>query len=159
LLNDPDADLGFEPVDFDFGPPLEFPPYDIEPAMGAIEMVEEPPFDGRVKQIDFLGGDPALGTPVVALERQNPHGWETVLRPNGSVLDSTGPEIVLSLAVEPTYESDKGPIPRVFHWTARMPTRFSVPPAGGQLQGTFRLLIKGKTPDDYALQSQPFIIE
>jgi len=155
-LVDPEAGLGFEPVASTWGEARRYDDYPIEPSLEAAAVVEEPAAEGDLRAVAFYGGDPALGAPRVTLEVLEGETWAPVRHPSGRPWSSLGPEIELQLAVDPAYRDAAHPFPRRFLWTARLPARMSVPPAGGQLEGTFRFVVEGLMPEPFALTSGDF---
>ncbi|MGM0576888.1 MAG: neutral/alkaline non-lysosomal ceramidase N-terminal domain-containing protein [Myxococcota bacterium] len=155
-LVDPEAPLAFEPVDLEAWDSQQWDDLSFEEAEGAAEIVTQPTSSGEVRTVSWNGGHPAVDEPVVALERQEGEEWQAVTYPSGHAFDSRAGHIETSLAPEPSWKEEPSLDARTFVWTARLPARFSVTPAGGQLEGTFRFVIRGERPDSYELVSEPF---
>lgn len=155
-LLDPEAELSFPVPDIDYGPPKRFDVMAFEEALGDPVIEAQPSSDGPVREATWLGGDPAVDFPVVSVERQEGGEWVPQLRANGSQLSSNGGEIELRLLPEPNYPETVGLAPRKFHWTAALPARFSVPPVGGQYEGTMRFVIEGTRPEAYRIVGEAF---
>ena len=92
----------------------------------------------------------------MSLERRDGDLWLPVLHPSSLPVDSNGPEIVLSLAPTPGYAEDIHAASRVFTWTARMPTLFTVTPGWGQPEGELRFVVRGTMGGAYELAAEPF---
>ena len=158
-LMDRSTPLPFEPPALEPFAPTDFPELEHEEALETPAVVAQPDGSLDVIEASWIGGDSAVDFPVVALESEVGGAWEAVTHPSGASLDSGGPEIELFFATDPTYSTIKHTDARVFTWTARLPRRFAVPPAMGQLQGTFRFAIRGDRPEPYELVTEPFVID
>ncbi len=159
-LVDPEAALPFEPVDNTPGAPQDLEPLEIEPAVGAPEILTQPQA-GDVVEATWVGGDPALGTPRVTLERSDDGGatFQAVLLPNGAPLTSDGLEMELGVTESPPYTEAAAPAARTFTWSVKMPRRLSVPPPEGPKVGTFRFVIEGEQDTPYRLETAPFTLD
>lgn len=159
-LVDASAALPFEPVDNTPGAPQALEPLEIEPALGAPAIVGQPLAEDVV-EATWVGGDPALGTPRVTLERSEDGGatFAPVLLPSGAPLTSDGLELELGVTADPAYTDAPAPAARTFTWTVKMPRKRSVPPPEGPKVGTFRFVIEGKQETDYRLETDAFTLE
>ena len=154
---DPEAELSFVPVELPEAPSLDYEDLTHETALGVPEVLAHSGPGGPIRWVRWSGGDPAVDRPLVSLERRGEDGeWSPALRLSGAAIDSRGPEIELLLETEPSYDDEKFLEERSFFWTARMPAVFSVTPAGGQLQGTYRFVINGSRPEVYDLTGSAF---
>ena len=161
-LLDPSRPLTFRPVALpeQADVPLEEVLY--EEALGEVRWLSVP----QKSEEGFIfaqwqGGDPAIDSPYVRLERevtneQNEVTWLPVTHSSGAIWDSDGPEIELSLRVEPSYREQEEQSGRFFYWQWSMPEKFSVEPSIGMLTGRFRWVVEGQRPNPYTLQSEPF---
>jgi neutral ceramidase len=141
-----DAPLPFEEPD-----PVEpFSGYTVEPyqpesgiSVGTIQ-ADVPAAAGQQDVVSFavLGTDPWLGAPVAVLEKQTASGFEPVLRPNGTEVDSEGYELWLHLSVNPAYADVMPAAEREFVWTFSFPVSHKVPASFGKLEGTYRFRIE-----------------
>lgn len=153
LVVDPDSDPGFEPIPVEPAASVQYPELTGEAPKDTPGVVSGPAGEEVVEMV-FRGGDAAVDLPIVTLEVQQGDGsWATATRPNGVAVDSRGPEMELHYEADPPFSK---PGPRNFLWTLTMPTVRSVPPAHGQLSGTYRFRVNGQTPDPYELTSDPF---
>ncbi|MCB9727400.1 MAG: neutral/alkaline non-lysosomal ceramidase N-terminal domain-containing protein [Deltaproteobacteria bacterium] len=153
-LTHPEASLPFEPVALEPYVSEHFDDLVAETALGDAAVVEQPEQGAEVMSASWNGGDPAIDLPTVVLEVESGGSFVPWHNPSGRGITSDGPDIELALATTPTYVESIVKTPRTFRWTARMPTRFAVPPPGGQLQGKMRFRIEGKRPEPYALTTE-----
>lgn len=119
---------------------------------------------GETIVVEFAGGDPWLGTPLVILERYLGGDFSPYQIVPGVSLDSLGPYITLDLNVDPPWSSPSAS--RGFSWTARIPTTREIPTPGFPISGQFRVHIVGRVllhgqsePTTFTLISEPFYIE
>jgi hypothetical protein len=157
-LTHKDQSLPFEPVPLDpfvqtFAEDLR-----VETALGAVAVVEQPVEGSSVMTASWNGGDPATDLPIVTLEVKDGESFVPYLRKNGAPLESNGPEIEVSLTTEPTYQESIGVTARVFRWTARMPTVFSVVPGAGQVEGVLRFRVNGHRPEAYEVTTDAITV-
>lgn len=136
-------------------------PLEVAPSEGTPEMIaqpggEEPDGEAEpVRAVTWIGGNPAEDFPVVRLERRGDDGsWSPVRYPSGKPFTSRSLRIELTVEPDPPYGTDAEA--RTYRWTAKLPTQPSVPPAGGDLEGTLRFAVEGTRGDGYALTSEPF---
>ncbi|MHB8873306.1 MAG: neutral/alkaline non-lysosomal ceramidase N-terminal domain-containing protein [Myxococcaceae bacterium] len=106
--------------------------------------------------LSFHGGDPALGTPRVALEREEGGSFIPVMASPTRPLVG-GPEIVLRYAATPTFAADPAATARDHLWTAEWETLPNTP------VGRYRLVVSGKAlsaavVSAYSLTSAPFAV-
>ncbi len=154
---DPSATYDFPVLESHWTGPAKHTDWVTEQALGEPAITEQPTSDGGLRVVRWVGGDPAVDPAVVALEQEVDGDWQPVLRDNGARLTSDGPEIDVTLSVDPKYGGFKAE-PRTFTYTARLPALFSVPPLGGQPTGTFRFVVEGQRPEAYTLTSEPFTL-
>jgi len=153
--------------------PLPLPPADdvsseqivYEEALGLVSWNLEPTRDDRgIWSAEWIGGDPSVETPLVILEYAiinqagDVESWVPLTHTSGLIWNSDGPEMEISIRVDPTYDDRPEQEGRLFYWSVRMPERFSVLPSSGQLEGLFRWVVTGTRPDEYQLESPPFRI-
>ena len=157
---DPTSPLPFTPLDL---PPFDALHYDdlpFEAALGEPEVTAQPVGSADIIMVSWVGGDSAVDFPVVALEADQGGGvWAPVTHASGAAVTSRGPEIELGFAPDPSYDDTLHTDARTFHGTAKLPSRFAVPPTWGQPQGSYRLAIEGTRPAPYVLTSAAFYIE
>lgn len=108
----------------------------------------------EVARFVFEGGDPALGTPKVALQRESSGAFAPVFTAGGRPVVN-GPEIVLRYAADPTFRDDPAATVRRHLWTAEWETLPDTP------MGTHRFVAKGRAAHGgdtaaYELTSAPF---
>lgn len=154
--------------------PIPLPPADeitpeemiYEEAQGDVSWVITPTRDERgVWSAEWIGGDPSIDAPVILLERAELNelgevdSWSPHTHLSGLQWSSDGPEMELSIRVDPNYDDQPEREGRLFYWSVRLPERFSVTPSAGQLSGVFRWIVTGVRPDAYLLESEPFVIE
>lgn len=136
----------------------------IEEAIGGHDWIQQPYLnEDGLWTAEWRGGDPAIDTPYVLLEQETlaENGesvWLPVSHLSGLLWDSLGPEIELSLRVDPSYSEREEQSGRTFYWKASMPQRFSVEPSSGALNGRYRWIVEGKSPSNYRLESEAFDI-
>lgn len=91
----------------------------------------------KVATFRFAGGDPALGTPTLALERQESGAWVPVMAsPTRAV--TGGPELMLREDARPTFVANPSATERDFVWTVEWET---LPQTA---LGNYRLVAKGR---------------
>ena len=136
----------------------------IEEALGEHSWIEDvSKHEDGYWTAEFVGGDPAIDSPYVLLEKaitdeNGNETWSTFTHFSGKAWSSHGPEIELSLRVDPTYGDRTEQIGRHFYWRIRMSDQFSVLPSIGELTGKFRWRVSGQDPDEYELESGSFTI-
>jgi len=121
----------------------EFDPYAPEGALGIGEVAQDVPGTaGLTDVVTFVvqGGDPWLGLPVATLEQDTGGGFEPVLRPNGTAVDSNGYEFWIDLQTDPPYD-EVMPAIRTFSWTYNFPVSHRVPSSVTDLSGSFRFRV------------------
>jgi hypothetical protein len=154
--------LSFLPVPLPEASPLEEAELRVERALGAPAWVSAPARDELgLWRARWLGGDPATDAPVVTLEREvlDDEGvvrWVTHTHLSGVPWSSEGPELQLSLSVNPPYTEALELEERAFEWRVSLPQTYAVEPSSGQLSGRFRFNVKGSLPEVYELTSEPF---
>lgn len=104
----------------------------------------------------FEGGDPALGTPRVSLEREGPFGFAPV-RASAVRAVEGGPDIVLFYEAEPSAASAPDAAARSHRWRAVWETLPDTP------AGRYRLVARGRTllagvESDYVLEGGAFAV-
>ena len=135
-----------------------------EEALGEPSWIENPQqMDNEYWTAEWIGGDPAIDAPYIYLEQAQSSAngeieWQAVTHQSGLLWDSHGPEIELSIRVEPSYRQQSEQSGRHFYWRVRMADHFSVLPSNGELNGQFRWVVTGKSPTPYQLESLPFDI-
>jgi hypothetical protein len=136
-----------------------------EEALGDVSWTSQPTRDERgVWSAEWIGGDPSVEAPLVILEyatftqEGDVESWSPLTHASGLLWSSDGPELEVSLRVEPTYDDRSEQEGRLFYWRVSVPERFSVMPSIGQLNGTFRWVVTGNRPDPYQLESDAFVI-
>ena len=163
---DPSRPLSFQPIPLP--PSDEITPEEImyEEALGEVSWHKQPTRDDQgLWSAEWVGGDPAVDAPRVILEYATRdqgdeiERWSPLTHASGLIWSSDGPEIELSLRVEPTYDERPEQEGRLFYWQVSMPERFSVLPSNGQPSGIFRWVITGQRPEGYQLESAPFVID
>lgn len=120
-------------------------PYEPEPGIGVGTIEKDvPAVAARTDVLTFtvLGNDPWLGAPVAVLEEQTGSGFEAVLRPNGTRVDSDGYELWLELSPRPGYAEVMPAPEREFAWTFHFPVSRKVPASFGELSGTYRFRVE-----------------
>ncbi len=104
----------------------------------------------------FHGGDPALGTPIVSLEREEGSGFVTAMASATRPL-SMGPDIVVRWASSPSFAADASATSRDHLWTAEWET------LPDTVTGTWRFVARGQAKTasgtaPYELFSNPFTV-
>ncbi len=163
-LLDSTRPLSFLPIPLP--PQSEVPREEVifEEALREPEWTESPArTESGIWTAEWSGGDPAIDHPVVSLEREtngdnNQSIWTSVSHLSGLPWNSQGPEIELSLRVDPTYDDRPEQTGRAFYWRAAMPNRFTVPTTAGPFIGRFRWVVEGESPAPYRLESDIFEI-
>ena len=155
---DPEAEMTFETVDIE--EPSSALVYDALKAPehgGSPEMVDPPSIDAeRVLSARWIGGPPEVDMPVVSLEAENDGSWAPVLRGNGAVLDSRGPEMVLRLEPDPPY-GQPGET-RTYHWVLWLGLEREAATDVDGLSGLHRLRVRGFAGAAYELVSSPIAL-
>lgn len=142
--HDPSYDLPFSevaPLEPWYG--YEYTPYQPEGALGVGEISQDIPATALptdVVTFTVQGTDPWLGSPVATLEQDTGSGFQPVLRPNGSSVDSKGYEFWFGLTPDPAY-ADQMPAIRTFHWQFHFPVTHKNPSTVTDLSGSFRFKI------------------
>lgn len=121
-------------------------------------VVSEPADGARLAThlFEFEGGDPALGTPQVSLERREGTGFVPVQASSTRVVIN-GPELLLRYAATPTFRAEPTATTRRHLWRIAFETIPSTP------QGTYRLVARGAakvsgTQSSYELISREFTV-
>jgi len=151
---DPDAGLSFSPIELELSATaLSYEALEIPPFQGAPEIVEQPSIDEeRVLSARWIGGPPEEDMPVVSLERETDGVWSPVLRGNGSVLDSRGPEMVIRLEPTPPYGEPSEA--RTYEWLLWLGLdRVAASDVDG-IAGVHRLRVTGRSGEPYELFSE-----
>lgn len=125
---------------------------------GAPRVVTQP-LDGErlsTHVLEFEGGDPALGTPRVSLERQGGASFVPV-QASSTRLVINGPELLLRYAATPTYRAEPEATARRHLWQVAFETIPSTE------LGTYRLVARGKAKVagaevPYELPSASFVV-
>jgi hypothetical protein len=124
----------------------------------AAAIVAAPPDLARLSTavLRFHGGDPALGTPRVALEREEGGVFVPALAsPTRAVVG--GPEIILRYQASPSFVADPAATARDHLWTAEWETVPETPVGRYRLVASGKLLAGGgETP--FLLTSAPFTV-
>jgi neutral ceramidase len=125
-------------------------------SLGAPAVVTEPADAPRltVHTFAFEGGDPTLGTPQVALEREV-SGAFVAAQASATRAVVNGPEVLLRYEASPTFTAEPTATARRHLWTAQLET---VP---GTSSGRYRLVASGRARRGaefvtYRLESRPF---
>ena len=146
-LLDPDYEFPFEPL----APlaPLDLTKGDKYTAQNSVAesaVVEEPaesiaPTGAAV--FIWSGGDPWLGTPLVALEWLQGSEWAAVTLANGKPFDNHSFHMETSLEWVPGWKEDKEATAREFLWKVVLPAKRNVPTPSVLVPGTYRLKASG----------------
>ncbi len=147
------------------------PEYLYVPVEGLTVEVGPPASVRRVQDIVQLvweGGDPAVDTPTVTLEREDDNGaWVEVTSASGRPVTDAFPDILLATTPDPLYPFD---VPQSHVWWAGWQV---VPHDGDRTAlplGTYRLRVDGHSyaggaevwpwpADPYTVTSEPFTVE
>lgn len=124
------------------------------PAAVVTEPLDGERLDTHVFELE--GGDPALGTPRVSLERDEGAGFVPV-HASATRLVINGPELMLRYASTPTYKAEPDATTRRHLWTAKFET---IPSTA---LGRYRLVARGATKvagaqSTYELISRTFTV-
>lgn len=127
-------------------------------ALAAPAVVTQPGDGERLTThlFELEGGDPALGTPQVSLERQDGTAFLPV-HASPTRLIINGPELLLRYASTPTYQAEPDATTRRHRWSMQFET---VPSTE---LGTYRLVARGSTrvagvSSKYELISRSFVV-
>ncbi len=145
------------PPDLAMVPPVTEPRL-VTDSMSAPQVVTQPMSGERLAThlFEFEGGDPALGTPRVSLEKQEGTGFVPV-RASSTRLVVNGPELLLRYSATPTYKAEPDATTRRHLWRIWFETIPSTELA------TYRLVARGKAKvggaeSSYELASAPFTV-
>lgn len=119
-------------------------------------VVSEPPDQPRagLVRFSFTGGDPGLGTPRVAVEREEGGRFVPVMAaPNRAMVN--GPEVIRRHAATPSVAAMPTAVVRRHEWTALWETLPATPLGRYRLVATGRAKVQG-TVQTYRLESVPF---
>jgi len=110
----------------------------------------------------FYGGDPWLGTPVATLEVFDGSEFSPARRRNGTVIDSTGYEFLVTLDVDPPYKQSARE--RHFNWRFSFKVSREADLEPKMSEGVYRLRVTGRNANDkgvsqFTVFSSPFKIE
>lgn len=127
-------------------------------SMAAAAVVTEPVDAERLAThlFEFEGGDPALGTPRVSLEKQEGAAFVPV-QASSTRLVINGPELLVRYRSSPTFKADPEASVRVHTWSIQFET---IPSTA---QGTYRLVARGAIKrageaSNYELISRAFVV-
>lgn len=152
---DPEAIMGFDVMEVDESlAALDYESLAVPAFVGSPEMLDPPSVDeDRVLSARWIGGPPEIDMPVVSLESETDGTWSPVLRGNGALVDSGGPEMVIRLEPDPPYGEPSDA--RTYHWVLWLGLEREAATDVDGLAGVYRLRIRGFAPDAYELVSSP----
>lgn len=109
---------------------------------------------GGLARLVFTGGEPGLGTPSVAVERETAGQFAPVMAsPTRAVVN--GPEVIRRLEQTPTVDAEPAAVRRRHEWTALWETLPGAPLGRYRLVATGRAQVAGAL-QPYRLESRPF---
>jgi hypothetical protein len=137
---------------------VAFTPRAAEDSESAPAIVTEPLDLERTQtaQLVFTGGDPTLGSPSVALEREEGGAFTQVMAsPTRPLIN--GPEIIRRFGATPTFDRQPQATRRTHQWTAQWEVVPQFP------TGTYRLVATGRarlagTVSTFTLRSRAFTV-
>lgn len=142
-------------------PQWAYTPIAATASLQAPAVIEEPPqVAERITEIAFAmrGGDPALGTPEVRLQRDTNGAWSDVLVSGWiPVSNLRGPELPTFYEASPSWREDPEAAARTHVWRVIYEPPRDLPVGAYRFTARGETIVEGAT-QAYVLHSQPFVV-